>query len=82
MARAPAFAHGHALLCALPVAATCVIDPPASAQPAGQEFTDDKRETVRRQISRVRVAAGRLEVNLGNGEFTLDEQLPQLLKSE
>ncbi|MEU9014692.1 DUF6192 family protein [Streptomyces sp. NPDC048479] len=48
----------------------------------GQEFTDDERETVRRQISRVRAAADWLEGALANGEFTLDEQLAQLLKGE
>ncbi|QUI29461.1 hypothetical protein H9W91_00025 [Streptomyces alfalfae] len=48
----------------------------------GQEFTDDERETVRRQIGRVRAAADWLEGALDNGEFTLDEQLTQLLKGE
>ncbi|MGW6793665.1 DUF6192 family protein [Streptomyces chartreusis] len=46
----------------------------------GQEFTEDERETVRRQIGRVRAAADWLEGALDNGEFTLDEQLVQLLK--
>lgn len=48
----------------------------------GQEFTDHERETVRRQIGRVRAAADWLEGALDNGEFTLDEQLTQLLKGE
>jgi hypothetical protein len=48
----------------------------------GQEFTEDERETVRRQIGRVRAAADWLERALDNGEFTLDEQLVQLLKGE
>ncbi|MFF0066505.1 DUF6192 family protein [Streptomyces sp. NPDC005279] len=48
----------------------------------GLEFTDDERETVRRQIGRVRAAADWLEGALDNGEFTLDEQLAQLLKGE
>lgn len=48
----------------------------------GQESTDDERETVRRQIGRVRVAADWLEGALDSGEFTLDEQLTQLLKGE
>lgn len=48
----------------------------------GQEFTEDERETVRRQISRVRAAADWLEGALDNGEFTLDEQLVRLLKGE
>ncbi|MEU0213065.1 DUF6192 family protein [Streptomyces canus] len=48
----------------------------------GQEFTEDERETVRRQIGRVRAAADWLEGALDNGEFTLDEQLVQLLKGE
>ncbi|WP_409468674.1 DUF6192 family protein [Streptomyces sp. HC307] len=48
----------------------------------GQQFTDDERETVRRQIGRVRAAADWLEGALDNGEFTLDEQLVQLLKGE
>ncbi|MFG2030506.1 DUF6192 family protein [Streptomyces sp. NPDC048825] len=48
----------------------------------GQEFTDEERETVRRQIGRVRAAADWLEGALDNGEFTLDEQLTQLLKGE
>ncbi|MET7938050.1 DUF6192 family protein [Streptomyces sp. NPDC005322] len=51
-------------------------------QMRGQEFTDDERETVRRQISRVRAAADWLEGAIDNGEFTLDEQLAQLLKGE
>ncbi|MFF4309677.1 DUF6192 family protein [Streptomyces sp. NPDC001507] len=50
-------------------------------QMRGQEFTDDERETVRRQIGRVR-ATDWLEGALDNGEFTLDEQLTQLLKGE
>jgi hypothetical protein len=37
----------------------------------GQEFTEDERETVRRQIGRVRAAADWLEGALDNGEFTL-----------
>ncbi|MET9762410.1 DUF6192 family protein [Streptomyces sp. NPDC006372] len=48
----------------------------------GQEFPEDERETVRRQIGRVRAAADWLEGALDNGEFTLDEQLVQLLKGE
>ncbi|MFK0113917.1 DUF6192 family protein [Streptomyces sp. NPDC091217] len=48
----------------------------------GQEFTEDERETVRRQIGRVRAAADWLEGALDNGEFTLDEQLVRLLKGE
>jgi hypothetical protein len=48
----------------------------------GQEFAEDERETVRRQIGRVRAAADWLEGALDNGEFTLDEQLVQLLKGE
>ncbi|WP_189554252.1 DUF6192 family protein [Streptomyces lavendofoliae] len=48
----------------------------------GQEFTDDERETVRRQIDRVRAAADWLEGAIDNGEFTLDEQLAQLLRGE
>ncbi|WP_267881469.1 DUF6192 family protein [Streptomyces sp. NRRL S-1448] len=51
-------------------------------QMRGQEFTDDERETVRRQIGRVRAAADRLEGALDNGEFTLDEQLARLLKGQ
>jgi hypothetical protein len=51
-------------------------------QMRGQEFTEDERETVRRQIGRVRAAADWLEGALDNGEFTLDEQLVQLLKGE
>ncbi|MEV5546463.1 DUF6192 family protein [Streptomyces sp. NPDC052309] len=51
-------------------------------QMRGQEFTEDERETVRRQIGRVRAAADWLEGALYNGEFTLDEQLVQLLKGE
>ncbi|MER5347611.1 DUF6192 family protein [Streptomyces mirabilis] len=47
-----------------------------------KEFTEDERETVRRQIGRVRAAAGWLEGAFGKGEFTLDEQLVQLLKGE
>ncbi|MFC8435703.1 DUF6192 family protein [Streptomyces sp. NPDC057253] len=41
-----------------------------------------ERETVRRQIGRVCAAADWLEGALDNGEFTLDEQLVQLLKGE
>ncbi|MGW6275516.1 DUF6192 family protein [Streptomyces sp. NPDC055060] len=48
----------------------------------GQEFTEDERETVGRQIGRVRAAADWLEGILDNGEFTLDEQQVQLLKGE
>ncbi|MEU6672139.1 DUF6192 family protein [Streptomyces sp. NPDC046727] len=48
----------------------------------GQEFTEDERETVRRGIARVRAAADWLEAAIDNGEFTLDEQLAQLLKGE
>ncbi|MEV0254732.1 DUF6192 family protein [Streptomyces sp. NPDC050732] len=48
----------------------------------GQEFSEDERETVRRGISKVRAAADWLEGALENGEFTLDEQLAQLLKGE
>jgi hypothetical protein len=48
----------------------------------GQEFTQDERETVRRQIGRVRAVADWLEGALDNGEFTLDEQLVQLLKAK
>ncbi|MFF0087952.1 DUF6192 family protein [Streptomyces canus] len=47
---------------------------------AGQEFTDE-RETVMREIGRVRAAADRLEGALDDGEFTLDEQWVQLLCS-
>ncbi|MDT0479263.1 MULTISPECIES: DUF6192 family protein [Streptomyces] len=46
----------------------------------GQEFTEDERETVRRQIGRVCAAAHWLEGALDNGEFTQDEPLFQLLK--
>jgi hypothetical protein len=49
---------------------------------AGLVFTEDERETVCRQIGRVRAAADWLEGALDNGEFTLDEQLVQLLKGE
>ncbi|MFD8381700.1 DUF6192 family protein [Streptomyces sp. NPDC059679] len=48
----------------------------------GQEFTEDERETVRRGISKVRAAADWLEGAMDHGEFTLDEQLAQLLKGE
>ncbi|MEU4134536.1 DUF6192 family protein [Streptomyces wuyuanensis] len=48
----------------------------------GQEFTEDERETVRRQIGRVRAAADWLEAAIDNGEFTLDEQLARLLRGE
>ncbi|GHE75746.1 hypothetical protein GCM10018785_50100 [Streptomyces longispororuber] len=48
----------------------------------GQQFTDDERATVRRQLARVRTAADWLEGALEHGEFTLDEQLTQLLKGE
>ncbi|WP_225826247.1 DUF6192 family protein [Streptomyces naphthomycinicus] len=48
----------------------------------GQEFTEDERETVRRGIAKVRAAADWLEAAIDNGEFTLDEQLAQLLKGE
>ncbi len=48
----------------------------------GQQFTDDERETVRRQLARVHAAADWLEGALDHGEFTLDEQLTQLLKGE
>lgn len=41
-----------------------------------------KRETVRRGIAKVRAAADWLETAVDNGEFTLDEQLVQLLKGE
>lgn len=47
-----------------------------------QEFTEDERETVRRGISKVRAAADWLEAAVESGEFTLDEQLARLLKSE
>lgn len=47
-----------------------------------QEFTEDERETVRRGISKVRAAADWLEAALNSGQFTLDEQLAQLLKGE
>jgi hypothetical protein len=46
-------------------------------QMRGQQFTDDERESIRRQIGRVRAAADWLEGALDNGEFTLDEQLVQ-----
>jgi hypothetical protein len=46
----------------------------------GQEFTEDERETVRRGISKVRAAADWLEGAVDHGEFTLDEQLAQLLR--
>jgi Family of unknown function (DUF6192) len=48
----------------------------------GQEFSEDERETVRRGIVRVRAAADWLEAAVDHGEFTLDEQLAQLLKGE
>ncbi|WP_239476229.1 DUF6192 family protein [Streptomyces sp. CS090A] len=48
----------------------------------GQEFTEDGRETVRRQIGRLHAAADWLEGALDNGESTLDEQLVHLLKGE
>ncbi|MGP4087845.1 DUF6192 family protein [Streptomyces sp. KR55] len=48
----------------------------------GQEFTEDERETVRRGIARVRAAAEWLEAAVDHGEFTLDDQLTQLLKGE
>ncbi|MFK4227844.1 DUF6192 family protein [Streptomyces sp. NPDC019890] len=48
----------------------------------GQEFTEDEREAVRRHVGRVRAAADWVEGALDNGEFTLDEQLIQLLKGE
>ncbi|MFF7550836.1 DUF6192 family protein [Streptomyces canus] len=48
----------------------------------GQEFTDDERETVRRQIDRVRAAADWLAGALDNGEFALAEQLVQLHTGE
>lgn len=48
----------------------------------GQEFTEDERETVRRGIAKVRAAADWLESAVDHGEFTLDEQLVQLLKGE
>ncbi|WP_220377965.1 DUF6192 family protein [Streptomyces inhibens] len=48
----------------------------------GQEFSEDERETVRRGIARVRAGAEWLEAAIDNGEFTLDEQLTQLLKGE
>ncbi|MFE2530155.1 DUF6192 family protein [Streptomyces sp. NPDC059382] len=47
-----------------------------------QQFTEDERETVRRGISKVRAAADWLEAALDSGQFTLDEQLAQLLKGE
>lgn len=47
-----------------------------------QEFTEDERETVRRQIGRVRAAADWLEAALESGEFTFDDQLARLLKGE
>ncbi|MFI5809252.1 DUF6192 family protein [Streptomyces sp. NPDC051561] len=48
----------------------------------GQEFTEDERETVRRGLAKVRAAADWLEAAIDQGEFTLDEQLAQLLKGE
>jgi hypothetical protein len=48
----------------------------------GQEFTQDERETIRRGIAKVRAAADWLEAAVEAGEFTLDEQLAQLLKGE
>ncbi|MGW7314720.1 DUF6192 family protein [Streptomyces sp. NPDC054865] len=48
----------------------------------GQEFTDDERTTVRRGLAKVRAAADWLEAAIEAGEFTLDEQLAQLLKGE
>lgn len=47
-----------------------------------QEFTEDERETIRRGIARVRGAADWLEPALDTGQFTLDEQLAQLLKGD
>ncbi|MEV6654952.1 DUF6192 family protein [Streptomyces sp. NPDC051219] len=48
----------------------------------GQEFTDDERRTVRRGLAKVRAAADWLEAAIEAGEFTLDEQLAQLLEGE
>ncbi|MEV0052477.1 DUF6192 family protein [Saccharopolyspora shandongensis] len=48
----------------------------------GQEFTEDERETVRRGIAKVRAAADWLEAAVDHGDFTLDEQITQLLKGE
>ncbi|CAL9335792.1 hypothetical protein SUDANB6_00164 [Streptomyces sp. enrichment culture] len=47
----------------------------------GQEFTEDERETVRRQIGRVRAAADRLEGALDNGEFPPGRTSPAALRS-
>lgn len=46
----------------------------------GQEFTEEERDHVRRGVTKVRTAADRLEVAMDRGNFTLDEQLVQLLK--
>ncbi|MFI5635654.1 DUF6192 family protein [Streptomyces sp. NPDC051664] len=48
----------------------------------GQDFTNDERDTIRRGVFKVRAAADWLEAAIDNGEFTLDEQLAQLLKGE
>jgi hypothetical protein len=48
----------------------------------GQEFSEDERETIRRGIAKVRAGADWLEGAIDSGEFTLDEQLAQLLRSE
>ncbi|WP_241265670.1 DUF6192 family protein [Streptomyces boncukensis] len=48
----------------------------------GQEFTEDERETIRRSVAKVRAAADWLEAANDSGEFTLGEQLLQLLKGE
>ncbi|MEV5598961.1 DUF6192 family protein [Streptomyces sp. NPDC052496] len=47
-----------------------------------QEFSADERETVRRAIGKVRGAADWLEAAVEAGEFSLDEQLTQLLQGE
>ncbi|MFJ7416430.1 DUF6192 family protein [Streptomyces sp. NPDC098077] len=47
-----------------------------------QEFTEDERETIRRAIAKVRGAADWLEAAIDTGQFTLDEQLAQLLKGD
>ncbi|WP_405194337.1 DUF6192 family protein [Streptomyces anulatus] len=47
-----------------------------------QEFTEDERETIRRGIAKVRGAADWLEAAIDTGQFTLDEQLAQLLKGD
>lgn len=48
----------------------------------GQELSVDERETIRPGIIKVRAGADWLEDAIDSGEFTVDEQLAQLLRRE